>query len=288
MHPVLFKIFSFPIHSYGLMLALSFLFGIWFSGWRAKKRGLNPDVIADMGFWIILSAIVGARLYYVFLHFEEFKGNLLSIINPFQGETVGIGGLVMLGGYIGAVIAAILFFKIKKLPFLPYADIVSPSVGFGIMLTRIGCFLNGCCYGAASESSLAVKFPLDSPAGAYQHHIHAASLYPSQLFESIGGLLIALIVLAVARKKSFSGFHFYLTGLLYSVLRFCVDYSRFYDINERLLGTLSHNQVICIALFILFGGLILKNILFKEEIVASTTPAGVTANESVSTTTDKA
>ena len=184
MHPVLFKIFSFPIHSYGLMLALSFLFGIWFSGWRAKKRGLNPDVIADMGFWIILSAIVGARLYYVFLHFEEFKGNLLSIINPFQGETVGIGGLVMLGGYIGAVIAAILFFKIKKLPFLPYADIVSPSVGFGIMLTRIGCFLNGCCYGAASGNPLAVKFPLESPAGAYQQHIHATSLYPSQLFES--------------------------------------------------------------------------------------------------------
>jgi len=288
MHPVLFKIFSFPIHSYGLMLALSFLFGIWFSGWRAKKRGLNPDVIADMGFWIILSAIVGARLYYVFLHFEEFKGNLLSIINPFQGETVGIGGLVMLGGYIGAVIAAILFFKIKKLPFLPYADIVSPSVGFGIMLTRIGCFLNGCCYGAESGNPLAVKFPLESPAGAYQQHIHATSLYPSQLFESFGGLIIALIVLAVARKKTFNGFQFYLTGLLYSVLRFCVDYSRFYDINERLLGTLSHNQVICIALFILFGGLILKNILFKEEIVASTTPAGVTANESVSTTTDKA
>ena len=288
MHPVLLKYsLSQSIHT-GLMLALSFLFGIWFSGWRAKKRGLNPDVIADMGFWIILSAIVGARLYYVFLHFEEFKGNLLSIINPFQGETVGIGGLVMLGGYIGAVIAAILFFKIKKLPFLPYADIVSPSVGFGIMLTRIGCFLNGCCYGAASGNPLAVKFPLESPAGAYQQHIHATSLYPSQLFESFGGLIIALIVLAVARKKTFNGFQFYLTGLLYSVLRFCVDYSRFYDINERLLGTLSHNQVICIALFILFGGLILKNILFKEEIVASTTPAGVTANESVSTTTDKA
>jgi phosphatidylglycerol:prolipoprotein diacylglycerol transferase len=131
MHPVLFKIFSFPIHSYGLMLALSFLLGIWFSGWLAKKRGLNPEVIADMGFWLILSAIVGARLYYVILHFEEFRGDLLSIINPFQGETIGIGGLVMLGGYIGAVIAAILFFKIKKLPFLPYADVVSPSVGFG-------------------------------------------------------------------------------------------------------------------------------------------------------------
>jgi phosphatidylglycerol:prolipoprotein diacylglycerol transferase len=288
MHPVLFKIFSFPIHSYGLMLALSFLLGIWFSGWLAKKRGLNPEVIADMGFWLILSAIVGARLYYVILHFEEFRGDLLSIINPFQGETIGIGGLVMLGGYIGAVIAAILFFKIKKLPFLPYADVVSPSVGFGIMLTRIGCFLNGCCYGGVSEGLLAVKFPLECPAGAYQHHIHAASLYPSQLFESIGGLIIALIVLAVARKKIFIGFQFYLTGLLYSVLRFFVDYSRFYDTSERLFGTsLSHNQGICIVMFILFGGLILKNFLFKEEIAATTAPNTAT-DQSVSTTADKA
>lgn len=287
MHPVLFKIFSFPIHSYGLMLALSFLFGIWFSGWRAKKRGLNPDVIADMGFWIILSAILGSRLYYVFLHFEEFRGNLFSIFNPFQGETIGIGGLVMLGGYIGAVVAAILFFKIKKLPFLPYADIVSPSVGFGIMLTRIGCFLNGCCYGAPSEGALAVKFPLESPAGAYQHHIHAASLNPSQLFESFGGLLIALVILAVGSRKTFNGLQFYLTGLLYSVLRFFVDYSRFYDVKERIFGTLSHNQVICIGLFILFGGLILKNLLFKEDITVTATATAPT-NESISTTADKA
>ncbi|HEX3020432.1 MAG TPA: prolipoprotein diacylglyceryl transferase [Chitinispirillaceae bacterium] len=290
MHPVILKIFSFPIHSYGLMLALSFLFGIWFSGWRAKKRGLNPDVIADMGFWIILSAILGSRLYYVFLHFDEFRGNLFSIINPFQGETVGIGGLVMLGGYIGAVIAAIIFFKVKKLPFLSYADIVSPSVGFGIMLTRIGCFLNGCCYGAASKSPLAVKFPLESPAGVYQHHIHAASLYPSQLFESLGGLAIALIVLAVGSRKTFTGFQFYLTGLLYAVLRFFVDYSRFYDTTERLFGTLSHNQVICIGLFILFSGLILKNLLFKEEnsATATTIKEKQPVNEPVSTPVDNA
>lgn len=269
MYPVLFRIFSFPIHSYGFMLALSFLTGIWFSSIRAKKRGLNPEVIADMGFWIILSAIMGSRLYYVILHFEEFKGNLISIFNPFQDGAIGIGGLVMLGGFIGAIIAGVLYFKLKKLKFLPYADAVAPSVGFGIMLTRIGCFLNGCCYGAPYTGSCAIHFPHESPAGYYQEYMHTSSLFPSQLLESAGGLIIALIVLYVgSRKNIFTGLQFYLVGLFYAVLRFFVDYTRFYSDGERLAG-LSHNQVICIILFVIFAGLILKNFLFKESPVKS-------------------
>ncbi len=264
MHPVLFKIISFPIHSYGVMLALSFLFGIMLSGWRAKKAGLDPNVIPDVGFWVIIAAIIGSRLYYVFLHFEEFKDNLLSIINPFQGGMVGIGGLVMYGGFIGAIIAGILFFYLRKIPFLPYADTMAPSVGFGIMLTRIGCFLNGCCYGAAGHGTMSVNFPIVSPAGMYQSHLHAAGLYPSQLFESFGGLLIGLIILWVGRFKPFTGFQFYFVGLLYSVLRFFIDFSRYYSANEHI-GPLSHNQIVCIILFIIFSGLILKNVLFKEE-----------------------
>jgi phosphatidylglycerol---prolipoprotein diacylglyceryl transferase len=245
------------------MLALSFLFGIWLSSTRAKKKGLNPDIIADVGFWVILSAIIGARLYFVFLHPEEFKGNLLSIINPFQDGMIGIGGLVMYGGFIGAIVSAFLYFKIKKLPFLPYADAMAPSIGFGIMLTRIGCFMNGCCYGAAATGTCAMSFPTASPAGSFQHHIHATGLYPSQLFESGGGLAIALIILAIGYAKPFTGLQFYLTGILYTILRFGVDFSRHYEANERL-GSLSHNQIVCIVLFIIFTGLVLKELLFKE------------------------
>lgn len=263
MHPVLFNIFSFPIHSYGMMLALSFLFGIWLSMTRAKKAGLDPNVIADVGFWLILSAIIGSRLYYVVLHFEEFSGDLLSTINPFHGGFVGIGGLVMYGGFIGAVIASGIYFSVKKLPFLPYADATAPGIAIGVMLTRIGCFLNGCCFGSAT-THCGVSFPSSSAAGMYQHDIHATGLYPSQLFESGGGLLMAVILLLAGRMKLFSGCQFYLFGLMYSILRFFVDFSRVYTANERLFG-LSHNQIVCIVFFILFGGLILKGLLFKEE-----------------------
>ena len=99
---------------------------------------------------------------------------------------------MMYGGFIGAIVAGILYFKIKKIPFLPYADVSAPSVGIGIFLTRIGCFLNGCCYGASNTGSLGVSFPLESPAGVYQQHIHASGLHASQLYESAGGLLIAI------------------------------------------------------------------------------------------------
>lgn len=259
------------------MLALSFLVGIWLSTKRAKNRGLEPNVITDVGFYVILSAIVGARLYYVFLHFDEFQNNLLSIFNPFQEGGVGIGGLVMYGGFLGAILAGFIYFKTRKLPFRPYADAIAPSVGIGIFLTRIGCFLNGCCYGGPTSAFFGVIFPPHSPAGHYQRHVHVEgiehlttthastpAIYPSQLFESIGGLAIALIVMWVGRKKFFAGLEFYLVGLLYSVLRFAVDFSRYYAPGEKL-GPLSHNQVLCIGLFIVFGGLILRGFLLQKE-----------------------
>jgi phosphatidylglycerol:prolipoprotein diacylglycerol transferase len=235
------------------------------SSYRAKKAGLDSNHIPDVAFWVIFAAIIGSRLYYVGLHFEEFRDDLLSIVNPFQGGTIGIGGLVMYGGFIGAVVAGIIFFNVKKIPFLPYADAMAPSVGFGIMLTRVGCFLNGCCYGGAGHGPFSASFPLSSPAGSYQAHIHADALYMSQLFESAGGLVIGLVILLIGRFKPFVGLQFYLVGVMYAVLRFMVDFSRFYSASEKL-GPLSHNQVVCIVLFIVFSGLILKNYLFKEEI----------------------
>jgi phosphatidylglycerol---prolipoprotein diacylglyceryl transferase len=272
---VIYKFFAnklFPIHSYGFMLAISFLFGIWLSTYRAKKKGLNPDVIADVGFYVIISAILGARVYYVMLHFEEFQGNLLSIINPFQKGMIGIGGLVMLGGFIGAIVASVLYFKLKKVPFLPYADAIAPSVGFGIFLTRIGCFMNGCCYGAACTGGFSVSFPDISPAGDYQAQIHAHGLYPSQLFESAGGLIIGFTILFISRYKFFAGLQFYLVGLMYSILRFMVDFSRHYTDSERL-GGFSHNQIDCMVLFIIFSGLIIREIVNRNSTTEPETPA---------------
>ena len=268
MHPVIIRILSIPIHSYGLMLAASFLLGIWVSSVRAKRRGLEPGVVSDVGFWIIIAAIIGARLYYVLLHLNEFAANPLSIVNPFQGDNVGIGGLVMYGGFIGAILAGFLYFRLSKQSFLPYADAVAPSLGLGIFLTRIGCFLNGCCYGAPTEHACGGVFPPDSPAGFYQRHLPGIEglmrIQPSQLYLSGGGLAIAGIVFLAGRKRLFQGFEFFLVGILYAILRFSVDFTRFYPESERL-GALSHNQVVCIGIFVVFGGLMLKKLVLKDQ-----------------------
>jgi phosphatidylglycerol:prolipoprotein diacylglycerol transferase len=256
MHPILLTIFGFPIHSYGVMLAVSFIVGIWLAIARAKKAGLKSEIISDVSFWVIISSLVGARLYYVILKFGEFKGHLLNIVNPFQEGALGIGGLVMYGGFIGAILAGFVFFRLKKLPFLPYADAFAPSIGIGIFFTRIGCFLNGCCFGAPSDIC-SVSFPVDSPAGVYQEAMHASGLLPSQLFESAGGLVIAAVLLIIGRKKTFPGFQFYLMGLFYAILRFAIDLTRFYPPNERI-GFFSHNQVLCIVFFGIFLALLIS------------------------------
>ena len=211
MHSVLFSIGGFAVHSYGLMLAVSFLFGIWLAGIRAKSTGLDAEVIPDLGFWLIIASIIGARAYYVVLHFNEFSSDITTTFNPFAGGQIGIGGLVMYGGFIGAFVAGLIFFRIKKLPFLPYADAVAPSFAIGEGITRIGCFLNGCCYGKPTHSHFGVTFPLDSPAGYFQVQMHADKLFPSQLVLSAGGITIGVLVILLTLRKWFPGFAFYVT-----------------------------------------------------------------------------
>lgn len=272
MYPILLKIGQFPIHSWGVMLACSVLFAVWFSSKRAARRGLDPEHISDLAFYTVLGGIVGARLYYVVLHFEEFRGNLSFIINPFEGEVIGIGGLVIYGGFIGSIGASFLFLKLKRISFLEYADVISPSVGFGIFLTRIGCFLNGCCYGRPTELPIGIHFPLNSAAGAFQQAVSTETnvavsgvkLMPSQLFMSAGGLIIASVLLVAARRRLFRGFEFYLLVVLYAVDRFIIDFVRSYTPDEKF-GVFSHNQILCIALFFVFGAAMLNKIINKGE-----------------------
>ncbi len=272
MYPVILKIGPIAIHSWGVMLACSVLVGIWLSTKRAENRDLQPEIITDVALYTVIAGIIGARLYYAILHFEEFKGEPLLIINPFAGEVFGFGGLVLYGGLIGAIGAGYLYFHLRKISFLDYADVIAPSIGFGIFLTRIGCFLNGCCYGRPTELFLGVHFPPNSAAGAFQSTIAAKAgttvsvvkLFPSQLFMSIGGLIIALSVLYIGRRRLFRGFEFYVVIVLYAIDRFMIDFTRYYAPNEKL-AFLSHNQLICIALFVVFGGLVLKNAVVAHE-----------------------
>jgi len=264
MFPVLFNIGAFEIRSYGLMLALSFMLGIWLAVHRSKKWKVDSNIVLDLSLIIIICSIVGARLMYVVFHLNEFKGRWLDTINPVQstGE-IGISGMTVIGGLIFSVIFSLLFLKLKKQPVLKIVDIMAPSVALGIFLTRIGCFLNGCCFGDICEASHGIAFPINSPAGSL---FPDQTLIPTQLYSALYGLIMFLVLLFAEKKYyNFNGFTFFLLFTLYGLSRFTIDFFRYYENSMVLVEvgsiSISVNQGISLLFTFFFGSLFIYNIV---------------------------
>jgi len=151
-----------PIRGYGVMLLLALVASIGLAAWRAERLGLDPDMILSLAFWVVSSGSIGARAFYVIEYWKQFQKptlyeTLASMANVSQGGLVVYGSL--LAG--GAALAA--FVYRYKVPGLALSDLAAPSVVLGIAIGRIGCFLNGCCYGGTSELPWSVSFPWGSP-----------------------------------------------------------------------------------------------------------------------------
>lgn len=253
MHPTLFHIGPLVVRTYGFLLALAFVLGIWFSTKRAKKQGINVDWIPDLSLIILASAIVGSRFFYVIRHLEEFEGHRWDIINPFQSSgEIGIGGLSMFGGLVLAIIFSMIYLRLKKLNVQMIADILAPSIMLGLGVARIGCYLNGCCFGLPTQSFLGVIFPPDSPAGYFYQDTH---IFPIQLVASLMGFLIFALLLIIEKFKKFDGFTFWLMLTFYSAGRFTVDFFRYYEesmIFARVGGvSFSLNQALTVLILII-------------------------------------
>jgi len=248
MHPELFRIGPLAIHSYGVMLAFSFLIGIYLAIRNGKKRGIKEDEIVNIAFIIIVASIVGSRLFYVLFHLDEFRGRWLYAFWPVQEDgTIGLGGLILLGGFILAFLSASVYMAVKKLNFWKVADSLVPSVAFGVFLTRIGCYLNGCCFGKACDVPWGVTFPLDSPAGSIMGN---TLIHPTQLYSSIGGLIVFFLLMWLQRKKVFDGL---LTGtffILDGFFRFAIDFYRYYEQQMYLIDGLEFNQIVSLLMFL--------------------------------------
>ncbi len=254
MHPELFRIGPFSVHSYGVMLALSFILGIYLAARNAEKRGIKSDEIVNIGFIIILSSIVGARLLYVVFHLNEFRGRWIYTFWPVQENGVlGLGGLILLGGFIAAFAAASFYILYRKLDYWKVADSVAPAIALGVFLTRIGCFLNGCCFGKECHLPWAVKFPEYSPAGAIMGPV---PLHPTQLYSSFYGLAIFLILLWLERRKLPDGALMSIFLILYGISRFTVDFFRYYESQMFIFNGLDFNQIISLVM-IMAGAIIL-------------------------------
>lgn len=212
MHPIAFHLGPLTVHWYGVMLAVGFLAGLWTATRRAPLSGIPPEKISDIGLWLIASAVVGARLLFIATYWREsFAGQPWTEVFMIQR-----GGLVFYGGFIGAALACIVFCRRHTLALWRVADVLTPSIALGYVFGRVGCFLNGCCFGSACAQPWAVRFP-------ESHVTGGAPVHPTQLYDSFLSLGLYLGLAWLYRRKKFDGqvFANYLLG--YAVLRSIVE-----------------------------------------------------------------
>lgn len=250
MHPILFELGPLTVRTYGLLLAVSFIAGILLALRRSRARGLNQNQMINMSLLIMLAGIVGARIMYVIPHWNEFSANPLDIISPFQSSgSIGLTGLTMYGGFISAVLVSILYLRVNRLSIWKACDAFAPSIALGIGVSRVGCFMNGCCFGLPTESALGVVFPAFSAAGSFYPDV---PLHPAQLYNAVLGFGLFGLLMWLDRKPRYDGFLFAVLLIAEPVTRFFVDIFRYYESSMTLgsLGgiTLSVNQGISIAL----------------------------------------
>lgn len=220
MHPVLFEIetLHLRIHVYGLLYALGFLVGLLWIRYESKRVGLNVEAMSDLFFYILIAGTLTSRLFYVVFEAPELLSKPLEIFKIWKG------GLVYYGGVIGAVVAGIVICRKKRLPAWKVFDVYAPGLALGHVLGRLGCFFAGCCYGRQCDPHAwyAVVFP-DTEHGIAPPGI---ALYPSQVMESIGDLLIFAVLVVFRRHKTFDGQVFMLYVISYGVLRSTIELFR--------------------------------------------------------------
>ena len=253
MHPILIELGPFKIYSYGFMLALSFLAGILLAGRRAEKRGISKEAVQDLSIILIILAVVGSRTLYILTHRDNYK-SIIDIIALWQGGATYYGGILL------AIAGAVAYLRKRKISFFRMADICVPSIALGIFLTRLGCFLSGCCFGLPTSCPLGISFPADSPAG---YLFPGSAVHPTQLYSSFYGIVIFVLLLLMERKRAFDGFAFALFCIFYGVARFIVDFFRYYESSARLAEAVTVNQGISIAVVV--WGILLLVVLSRRR-----------------------
>ena len=240
MAPIIFSWGPIVLRSYGLFVALGFLTGILSALFFAKREKIDPNHILDLALIVLISAIVGARIFYVIQFWPSYADNWWKVFAIWEG------GLVFYGGFIFTMLTVSIYLWKHRLPTWKVLDVIFPGGILGYGIGRIGCFLNGCCEGAICNLPWAVKFPNEE-----------GLRHPTQLYATFSAILIFLFLLWRWNKRKFDGEITLLTIMLYSVYRFVNELMR---VNPLYFG-LSAAQWISILLFTGAGiaWLILRN-----------------------------
>ena len=219
MFPELFRIGNFPINTYGVFLALAFLCAILIAVKLAARDGLPKEKIYDLSLWMLLASLIGSKLL-MFLTEPEYRDHPLQLISL---DFLRSGG-VFYGGLLGAIITGYFLMKRYKLPWWKTADACAPGIAVGNFFGRLGCFSAGCCWGKPTTLPWGVKFT------ELGHEITGvpidAHLHPTQLYESFSMLIVFFFLLWLHKHRRFSGQVILLYAVLYSIIRFLIEFLR--------------------------------------------------------------
>jgi len=252
------------------MLTISVIAGRLLAVRLAARAGIDAKLADRCALWTFAGAIVGARLLYVVTNLDQFD-HVLEIAAWWKG------GVVAYGGFLGGLAGAIAFCRIHHVPLLAWADCVAPSLCVGLAVTRLGCFLGGCDFGREWNGPLAVRFPAGSPAFVQHTSLGllppgaTASLpvHPTQLYESLVGVVLLFFVLAVRRRQRVAGHALAAFAMGYGVLRYVIEIVRA-DPRRGAIGPWSTSQIIALGTFVAASVL-----MFMLRRKGATTPQAV-------------
>jgi phosphatidylglycerol:prolipoprotein diacylglycerol transferase len=273
---------SLPIFGYGMMLLCAFSSGCFLAAKRAKAKGYNENIIWDLGIILLIFGIGGARLFYCL----QYPGsvyrdahNLGQLI--FATINLSQGGVVLFGGLIGGLVAFLTFCRMHKMSILVLGDIIIPSVFLGLGFGRLGCFLNGCCYGDACQLPWALSFDMHSipwnemvgKGVLTPDALRTPLLHPTQLYSAISGFLLCGLLVWYDRTKPRTGALMALGLLLYPMGRFMIEILRADETGQ--LGTgLTISQLISVAVFLMSLGFTIY--LYSNKFISAPPTANAT------------
>ena len=274
MHPKLLTLPAFDLlgrnigpltlHTYGVLLAIAFITGLWVASRQAKSTGLDPARVTDMAVYVLIAGLIGAKVLLVIVEWSYYAHNPRELLSILQS------GGVFYGGLIGAFPVAWWYARKHALPPWRTADVLAPAVAIGQAIGRLGCFAAGCCYGRGAEVPWAVTFrdpyasrtvgtPLDTP------------LHPTEIYESLACLLIFFLLVAIAKRKRFDGQVTLAYVALYAVARFVIEFYRGDAVRGSVFGgSLSTSQFI--ALLMVAGAAVAFPYVSKRNRLGATPP----------------
>ena len=244
-----------PVFGYGAALVAGVVGSMWVGGRRAKLVGVDPQFARDLTIWLVLSGVVGARLFHVIQYRDHVFADCQSIVDCLKAAVMlPDGGLTLYGGLILASLTYLWICHRHKVPAIRFADATVPAVFVGIAFGRLGCFMNGCCYGGRSDLPWAVSFPQGSAAFAAlvqrgflpENAIQTMSLHPTQVYSSVNGLVLAALTAAYYRYRTGDGSIVALALIMYPLSRFGLEIIRWDETGQ--LGTgLTISQLVSLA-----------------------------------------